>query len=319
MDKFLRHVNVYIYDGVNALDVAGISEAFDTVLINDEQAYKMRYVSLNGENVISSNGLKLAADNALHEVADADDLLLPGGLGVEDQLLQTELMEIIRNWQIDQPHRRLISVCSGALILAQAGVLNGRVATTHWGRRDEVTKNHPNVDWQIDKLFVVDDNIYSSAGVTAGVDLALHIIKQDCGAEAALYVAQMLVVSIRRSGGQTQYSDILQNQYSVQNSLENLLDHLVASPEKNWTLETMAAEVAMTNRTLSRKFVSQLKISPMSYVEKIRVKHAENLLSLGMSMQKTAQQSGFGNLQRMRRGFERQIGVTPAAYVEKFG
>ncbi|PCI87029.1 MAG: hypothetical protein COB24_07555 [Hyphomicrobiales bacterium] len=318
MDKIQRHVDVYIYDNVNALDVSGISEAFHTAVVNGQRAYKMRYVSLTGENVTSSCGLKLVADIALHEITDADDLLLPGGLGVNHQLQQKDLIEHIHNWQIGKPQRRLISICSGALLLAEAGVLNERLATTHWGRRDYVLKNYRKVNWQVDRIYVADGNIYSSAGVTAGVDLALAIIKQDCGAEIALDVARELVVSIHRSGGQTQYSDILRSQYLVQNSLGNLLDQLVASPQKNWTLEIMAAEVSMTSRTLSRKFNDQLKMSPMSYVEKIRVKHAENLLGLGVSTQRAAQQSGFGSLQRMRRGFERQIGITPAAYVEKF-
>ena len=318
MDKMQRQVNVYIYDNVNALDVSGISEAFHSAVIDGRHAYKMRYVSLNGQNVTSSCGLKLAADIALPEIANADDLLLPGGQGINHQLQQKDLIELINNWQTGRSQNRLISICSGALLLAEAGVLDGRVATTHWSRREYVQKYYRKVKWQIDKIYVADGNIYSSAGVTAGVDLALAIIKQDCGAEVALHVARELVVSIRRSGGQTQYSDILQSQYSVQNSLENLLDQLLACPAKNWTLEVMAAEVGMTSRTLSRKFNSQLKMSPISYVEKIRVKHAENLLGLGISMQKTAQQSGFGSLQRMRRGFERQIGITPAAYVEKF-
>lgn len=318
MDKIQRQIDVYIYDNVNALDVSGISEAFHAAVVDGQHAYKMRYVSSNGKNVTSSCGLKLAADIALHEISDADDLLLPGGNGVNDQLLQKDIIEHIKNWQVGKPQRRLISICSGSLLLAEAGVLNGRFATTHWLRGEYVMKNYREVNWQVDKIYVADGNIFSSAGVTTGVDLALHIIKQDCGAEVALHVARELVVSIRRSGGQTQYSDILQSQYLAQNSLGNLLDQLVASPEKNWTLETMAAEVGMTSRTLSRKFGRQLKMSPMSYVEKIRVKHAENLLGLGISIQTTAQQSGFGSLQRMRRGFERQIGITPAAYVEKF-
>ncbi|NRA86185.1 MAG: helix-turn-helix domain-containing protein [Rhizobiales bacterium] len=323
MQSTTRQIDLYIYDGVNILDVSGISEAFYAASTHDKTTYNLRYMSKDGSPIRAACGLKLCADIGLDDINlgginNGQDLVLLGGAGMNGQMHYTPLLEVIKNWQISGQDKRLISVCSGALILAASGVLDGHIATTHWSRADEAAQLYPNVKWQTDSIYTIEGHLFTSAGVTAGIDLALAIIAKDCGTSVALLVARELVVSLRRSGGQTQYSDILKAQYSTQNSLEALLELIVAQPDKDWTLDCMAEIAGMTSRTLSRKFRQQLDCSPVLYVEKIRVSHASNLLSFGRNMNKVAKQSGFGNLQRMQRSFERQIGISPTAYCKKF-
>lgn len=314
-----RFIDILMFDNVNMLDVIGPSHAFELARQKGQPAYKIRYISLNGDTIRASCGLRVAADGALTSASDANDLLVPGGEGVDALLNNKYLQNVLQDWALRTDGSRLISVCSGSLLLAAAGTLDGKSATSHWRRQEVALANYPSVNWNLDALYTQHGNIYTSAGVSAGIDLALAIIKEDCGAIAALDVAQEMVVYLKRHGGQSQFSDVLRAQFAMEEPLSLLLEKITNNPANDWNLESMAADVNMSSRTLSRKFNKDIGIAPVQFVERVRVKFACTLLSEATSMKRAARLSGFGDLQRMRRAFQRHLGVSVTDYVRGFG
>ncbi len=322
MDKINRQIDVLIYNGVNLLDVSGPVQAFTESCVNGQRAYKLRFVSLNNENrdhrIVSSCGLPLGVDCQLSLDSDASDLLIPGGAGVDQLLGNRQLKDIIANWRSTRKDARLLSVCSGALLLADAGVLDGSSATTHWSREADVRRRFPHVRWNLNRIMASTDNVYTSAGVTTGIDLALRIIRQDCGPQAALAVARELVVYLTRSGDQSQYTPIIEWQLHEDEPVARLVTQIVEQPAREWTLALMAETVDMTPRTLTRRFVAGFATSPVRFLEQLRVRLAGDLLSTGMPAARVATRAGFGDVQTLRRAFQRQLGTTLGEYVERF-
>ena len=224
-----RKVNVFLFDGVNLLDIAGPVQAFTSASLSAPSAYSLRYISSDGRPVRACCGLELVADEALDSQTDADDLLIPGGRGVDACLSDTALIAVIKNWLEERKNRRLISICSGALVLAASGVLDGCKATTHWSRATMARERFPRVDWQLDRIYVTGEQIFTSAGVTTGIDMALSIIRRDCGPETSLAVGRELVVQMQRSGGQEQFSASLAGQQAGDPALSRLVKLIVAS------------------------------------------------------------------------------------------
>ncbi len=317
--KMPRAIDILVFDEVNIVDVAGPAQAFDNARINGERAYVLRYLSPDGAAVRASCGLRLGVDGALADHAPDADLLVPGGGGVDRLLSDATVLAPLSAQAKARGAGRLISVCSGALLLAAAGVLDGRPATTHWSRAAMVRELFPGVQWELDRIFTNSGEVYSSAGVSTGIDLALFLIQLDCGNQEALAVAQELVVYMRRGGGQGQYSNVLQAQFSLEAPLVRLAERVATDPQKNWTLEALAAEANMSQRTLSRRFSDALGISPVQFVELTRLEAARALLSEGVPKKQVAAQSGFGDLQRMRRSFQRHLGVSASEYLGRFG
>lgn len=313
-----RKIDVLIFEGVNLLDVAGPVQAFEAALQHGQNAYAHRFISLDGGSVRASSGLRLHADAALADIAHGADLLVPGGNGVDDMLCHQPLLEAIRAKAAETSSSRLISICSGALILAAAGVLDDRPATTHWSREKD-TRDYVQVIWDLDRISVSQDNVFTSAGVTTGIDLALAIIRADCGNAVALDVARELVVQLRRTGGQSQYAIHLAGQFTRDDNLSRLIEAVVARPDKAWTLDDLVEEAGMNSRTLSRHFNRHLNTSPAQFVERVRVDHARGLLSDRLPLKTVAQNSGFGDTQRMRRAFQRHFGVGLSDYTRVFG
>lgn len=314
-----RAIDVFVFDNVNILDVAGPVQAFDDARKNGQKAYTLRYLTLDGKPARASCGLRLAADGALSAHQPGADLMVPGGAGVDPLLHDEEICSVLQAKAKEGSGPRLISICSGALFLANAGLLDGRTATTHWSRAQAVRTLYPQVNWSLDTIFTQDGDIHTSAGVSSGIDLALALIQQDCGGPAALEVARELVVYMRRGGGQSQYSNLLQAQYSLEAPLVRLADKIATEPDKSWTLEALASEANMSHRTLSRKFSTALGISPVQFVELTRLETARALLSEGMPKKQVAAKAGFGDLQRMRRSFQRHLGVSASQYLQRFG
>ncbi len=314
-----RKIDVLVFNDVNMVDVAGPVQAFDDARINGHRAYELRYLSPDGKPARASCGLTLMVDGATAEHDPKADLLVPGGRGVDPILHDERVLAPIRARGNPAGGARLISVCSGALLLAAAGVLDGRPASTHWSRGTMVREHYPQVLWDLDRIFTQTGHIYTSAGVSTGIDLALSIIQQDCGSPAALAVAQELVVYMRRGGGQSQYSNLLQAQFALETPLVRLAETVAENPAENWSLENLAAEANMSNRTLSRKFSNALGISPVQFVELTRLETARALLSEGVPKKQVAAKSGFGDLQRMRRSFQRHLGVSATEYLQRFG
>lgn len=330
-----RTIDVFVFNGMNLLDVAGPVQAFSNVYIMGEPAYTHRYLSLDGAPVTACCGLKIQAEGVLEVGVRGHDLLIPGGEGVDAYLDNSDLKSIISNWPQLSIDNRVISICSGALLLASSGLLDGKEATTHWARGGQAELKFPLVDWNLDKVFIDNERIFTSAGVTTGIDLALSIIGHDWGAKVALNVAQELVVYLKRNGGQSQFSSHLISQYRAQKldleistdrfqSVRNnpvliLTREITANPQENWTADSMAEFTKLNAKTLSRRFQSQLLMSPVDFVEQVRLDKARKLLTGDLVLKQVASQSGFGDVQRMRRAFKRNFGVTLQDYVKSFG
>ncbi len=313
-----RVIDVLLFDGVNILDVAGPVQAFDVATGRQgKKAYSHRFVSMDGQSVKASCGLTMGCDARLSAGARETDLIVPGG-DVAPSMRNPALLDIIRQRFDAGNNSRLISICSGALILAASGVLDGCEATSHWSRAQQVAVEFPTVRWNFDRIFTLSDRIYTSAGVSSGIDLALAMIGNDLGSLAARAVAQELVVYLRRTGGQSQFSELLQAQFTTDETLTQLIDRIVNEPGHPWQLEDLAAAAHMTPRTLSRKFHKAFGTPPVHYVEKIRVARARSLLDENVPLKTVAGLCGFGDVQRMRRGFKRQLGVGLADYVAHF-
>ncbi len=319
MDKLpqSRTIDVFVFDGVNLLDVAGPVQAFDTARFDGRKIYDHRYVSLDGGPVRASCGLVLGVDAQIANESRSDDLLIPGG-GVDKYLSNKNLLDVISQKASERSDGRLISICSGALLLAAAGVLTGKMATTHW-RREKIVSDYPDVMWDLDRISTESERIFTSAGVTTGIDLALAIIRKDCGNVVALDVARELVVQLRRTGGQSQYAMHLAGQFTPDDRLSQLIETVVARPDHPWSLDALAEKSGMNQRTLSRRFQQHLSLSPAQFVEKTRVDHARGLLNDNIPLQTVASKSGFGDLQRMRRAFQRRFGVNLGEYLSVFG
>ena len=312
-----RAIDVLIFDDVNLLDVAGPVQAFDSARHHGAPAYSHRYISLDGGPVRASNGLRLQADAALADIAAKADLLVPGGQGVNRVMHHAPLLAAIRNKAAGPATTRIVSICSGALILAEAGVLDGQTATTHWSREAD-TRSYDKVIWDLDRISATHRNIFTSAGVTTGIDLALAIIRSDCGKDVALDVARELVVQLRRTGGQSQYAMHLAGQFTDDDRLSRLIEAIVSRPDKTWSLDDLAQEAAMNSRTLSRHFKRHLDLPPAQFVERVRVDHARGLLNDRLPLKTVAAASGFGDIQRMRRAFQRHFGVGISDYARIF-
>lgn len=318
MDIKKRIIDVFLFDGVNLLDIAGPIQAFNEAKLNTISAYKLRFVAHEPSVITSSCGLQLTAPNPLVVDGDSDDLLIPGGDGIDRLLGNQSLQHLIAQWHLTRPNGRITSICSGALLLADAGILNSRTATTHWSRESQVHRLFPKVNWSLDQIFTRDTDIQTSAGVTTGIDLALSIIKEDCGTACALNVARELVVYLQRSGGQSQYAQILEWQFSAEQALAIVIDTLIEHPARNWSLDSMADLAGLTPRTLTRKFNANLKVSPMKFLELLRVRLSNDLLSAGMPIARVATRVGFTDTQTMRRAYKRQLGTTLGEYMGRF-
>lgn len=318
MDNNPRYIDVLLFDGLNVLEIAGPAQAFSTANTVDQQYYRVRYVSIDGEDVVASCGLRLGVSGAATGKGDAQDLIIPGGHGVDNAMLDPRFSHLISQWIDQQDNKRIIAVCSGALLLAQTGLLDGRIATTHWGRQTQACQQFPQVNWAVNQLYCVDGPLLSSAGVTSGIDLSLEIIRRDCGPEVALRVARQLVVYLKRDGGQAQFSDLLESQFAADSQLTKLINAIVAVPAKQWTLEAMSEVACMTPRTLTRRFVKVFGRSPHKYLERLRVKLAADALSSGAPISSALNVSGFGSFQQLQRAFKRQLDTTVGAYQNRF-
>ena len=293
-----REIDILLFDGVNLLDVSGPVQAFEAANLAGSPRYRTRFVAAGGRAVRACCGLQLVPDCGFAADGIGNDLLIPGGAGVDRLLGDTALLDLIRQYAAGPG--RMISVCSGAMILAEAGVRDGLPATTHWSRQEQV-RNYPEVAWDLDRISVSQGKVFTSAGVTTGIDLALAII-----------------VQLRRTGGQSQYAFHLAGQFTGDGTLAQLIERVVARPGLDWTLETMADVAGMNTRTLTRRFKRDLDETPAQFVEKVRVDHARGLLREDMPLKRIATESGFGDLQRMRRAFRRRFGVQVGEYRAMF-
>lgn len=327
-----RRIACLIYPEVMSLDVTGPLQVFASANVERRRqglpaAYALLVLGEAAAPVATSAGLRICADAAWSatDPASLDTLLVPGGLGVDAQCANPALLAWLR--QAEARTRRLGSVCSGALLLAAAGVLDGRSATTHWADVDALRDGYPAVQVQGDRLHTYDpsrrdgdDHVFTSAGVTAGIDLALALVEADLGRPLALAVARRLVMFLKRPGGQAQFSAWLTPEPVRAPRLAALLEWIPAHLGADLSLEALAEQACMSPRTLSRVFINELGVAPGRYVERVRVEAARALLQDAQaSIGTVARLCGFGHPENLRRSFHKHLAVSPQEYAERFG
>ncbi|MEU6673380.1 GlxA family transcriptional regulator [Streptomyces sp. NPDC046925] len=313
-----RTVLVVLFDGVQSLDVTGPVEVFAGAAAcrgGDEPAYRIRTASLDGAPVRTSSGLTLVPDSSLADAPVPHTLLAPGGLGTREA--DPRLIAWLRE---NAPHaRRLVSVCTGAILLAEAGLLDGRRATTHWAFCGKLARDHPAVEVDPDPIFVRDGHVATSAGVTAGIDLALALVEEDLSRDEALTVARHLVVFLRRPGNQAQFSAQLAAQTARREPLREVQQWITEHPDDDLCVESLAARARLSPRHFARAFQTETGMTPGKYVERVRVEHARRLLEdTSDGVEEISRACGYGTPEAMRRAFVKILGTAPAEYRRRF-
>jgi transcriptional regulator GlxA family with amidase domain len=314
-----RSVVMLVYPGVMTMDVVGPLEAFATANGESHQPlYRLAIASMGGTPVETSLGIRLFPSVAASRIAGPiDTLLVSGGLGQVEARTNPALLK----WLGAQGHkaRRCGSICTGAFVLAGAGLLDGKRATTHWALADELRRHYPKVTVDIDRIFVRDDNIYTSAGVTAGIDLALALIEEDHGRQLALRVARALVVYLQREGGQAQFSSRLQAQFTDSGPIRRAQAWAMDNLAADLSGPALARQAGMSERTFRRAFLAETGETPREFVENARVEAARQLLNEGkLPLQTVAGRCGLETMDTLRRAFVRRFGITPQQYRERF-
>ncbi|MBP2335607.1 transcriptional regulator GlxA family with amidase domain [Saccharothrix coeruleofusca] len=314
-----RSVLVVLFDGVQPLDVAGPLDVFSVAarFAGTEEAppYVVRTASLGGGAVRSAGGLRLVPDFDLTGVEDPDLLLVPGGPGVEhaDAGLVTWLRERAPGL------KRVVSVCTGAFLLAEAGLLDGRRATTHWEACAYLAGMYPRVRVDSTPIFVRDGPIATSAGVTAGVDLAIALVEEDFGRAVAHEIARLLVVFMRRPGNQAQFSVQLSAQVARSDPLREVQDWAAANPAADLSVPAMAQRAGLSTRQFARAFTEQVGVTPGRYVDLLRLEAAQRMLTdTRDGVIRIARRCGYGTPEAMRRAFLRELDISPTEYRRVF-
>jgi transcriptional regulator GlxA family with amidase domain len=315
----VRTVLIVLFDGVQSLDVTGPLEVFAHAVDHQGNgAYQVSTAALGGHRVRTSSGLTLTPDHDLSQLADAKPpglLLVPGGAGARRQ--DPELVA----WLCRHAPQaaRVASVCTGAYLLAAAGLLDGKRATTHWSFCGNLAQRYPNVTVDPDPIFIKDGRLATSAGVTAGIDLALALVEDDLGRDAALGIARSLVVFLRRPGNQSQFSTQLSAQLAASSPLRDVQQWIAEHPAADLSVETLAAKASLSPRHFARAFAAEVGVPPGKYVEKTRLEAARrHLEDTAEGVEQTARACGYRTTEAMRRAFITALGVSPAEYRRRF-
>ena len=309
---------------VDSLDVTGPAEVFafaNKLHAGNAEPYLLELVGAGADlHLESSTGIALVAHKTLQQESDGnsaiDTLIVTSGWKAHDQLDKTATDWIrARSENI----RRVCSICVGAFALAEAGLLNGRRATNHWRMARSLAERYPLVRVDPNPIWVKDGNVYTSAGISAGIDLALALVSEDLGDEVAMEVAKNLVLFLRRPGGQAQFSVALQSQHVPGSNLDGLCLWINEHLSSELTVEILADKLSTSVRTLIRLFQRELQTTPAKYVENVRIEAACRSIELGVrSMEEVARRTGYQSVDVLRKAFIRRIGVSPKEYARRF-
>jgi transcriptional regulator GlxA family with amidase domain len=310
-----RVVVIVVFDGLKLLDAAGPAEVFAEA--NRFGAnYSLEIASVDGGDVATSIGTRFAVTRSIASIESADTVVVAGGDNLVGRPIDPALVEALKT--VPPKTRRLASVCTGAFILAQAGLLDGRRATTHWRHTGRLARAFPGVAVEPDAIFVRDGDVFTSAGVSSGIDLALALVELDYGPELVREVARALVVYLKRAGGQSQFSVMVEAEPPPYSPLRVATDAIAADPGADHSVTKLAERASLSTRQLTRLFQSQLGMTPARYVELVRVDFARAALDAGRTVTETARMAGFGSTETLRRVFLEHLGITPKAYRDRF-
>lgn len=312
----VHRVAVFVFDGVTLLDVSGPADVFYHADPEGDY-YAVDLLSPNGGTVRTASGVMLADTLPVSAARSYDTVLVAGGRRLVQPRFDPDFLSSVQALTADA--RRVASVCTGAFVLAGLGYLDDRRVTTHWRHTRLLAKWYPRITVEPDVLHVQDGKFFTSAGVTAGIDLALALVEQDLGADTAREVARELVMFMQRPGGQSQFSSALTGPMDSNDPLRSLMDTVVADPARTYSVSAMAAQLDVSTRHLSRLFQASVGVSPAQWLEKVRVDAARGLIIEGYPITQVAVRCGFGTDETLRHAFARQLGTTPTAFRQRFG
>src|SRR5262245_7997256 len=315
-----RRVAILAFPGVQPLDVIGPAEVFAGAdAISGGGAYSVEVVAQQPDPI----AVRGAGYSLLPKLTTAkcrgpiDTLVVAGGVGVRSAQDNLKLIRWIRS--AARRSRRVTSVCSGSFLLARAGLLEGKTVTTHWASTEELTRRHPELQVDPNPIFVRDGDVWTSAGVTSGMDLSLALVEEDLGREIAVEIARWLVLFLQRPGGQAQFSAHLSAQLAERRPLRELQSWIADNLDSDLRVEALAERAAMSPRNFARFFRREIGMTPAAYVEELRVERARQLLEeSGEPVESISVRCGFGTPETMRRAFARRVGVAPADYRARF-
>lgn len=318
----MRSVAIACFAGMQPLDLVGPYE----VLVGANRAsehlgggsvYEIELVAASPGPIAGESGLAIVAADPLQSDRHYDTILVPGGRGSRPPTGRFDGADPLVAWLADQGPRarRVAAVCTGTFLVAAAGLCEGRRVTTHWANAAELAAAHPECRVDPDPIYVRDGDLWTSAGVTAGIDLALALVEDDCGSSVAQLVARHLVVYLRRPGGQSQFASAVWAEPTELAPIRAACDLIHRRPDRDLSVDALAAHVGLSARHITRLFRAELGESPGRYVERVRVEAARTILEReSVGLDQVAQRCGFGTAETLRRAFHRRLGLSPASY-----
>jgi len=313
----MRTVLIVLFDGVQSLDVTGPVEVFAHANAEKPHTYQITTASLGGHAITTTSNLRLTPDADLRDLTGQQPslLLVPGGAGA-----RRRDPELVAWLKANAPKaQQCASVCTGAFLLAEAGLLDGRTVTTHWEHCDQLAAEYPRITVDNDPIFIKTADLATSAGITAGIDLALALVEDDLGRDTALKVARALVVFLRRPGSQAQFSAQLSAQVANRAPLRDVQHWIAEHPGADLSVEALAGRASLSPRQFARAFAAEVGVPPGRYVDRARFEAARRRLEdTAEGVEETARACGYGTPEAMRRAFVRALGVSPAEYRRRF-
>lgn len=323
----VRAIGIFAYPGAEVLDIVGPMEVFTFAnlalqaeeLITDP-VYQIEIIAKKlNEPIPTLSGLQIVPTRSYEKLENQnfDTLIIPGGIN-PDIAANDDLVECVVS---QSPKvRRLVSVCTGAFILAKGGLLEGKRVTTHWGFSKKMKEKYPYVNLEPDRIYIKDGKVWSSGGITSGIDLALALLEEDWGHKLAVAVAQYLVVFLKRPGGQSQYSAYLASEATNRRDIRELQAWIMEHPNADLRVEALAERLATSPRNFARIFLQETGVTPAKYVEMVRIDMVRHyLLESDVNINEAAQRAGFKDIETMRRTFLRHVGINPSEYRSRFG
>lgn len=320
-----RHITMLAVTNSVILDICAPLDVFSFVNLwlqmsglSADPVYSLSIVAHESGPVSTTSGIKIVADRGLDDAHDdVDTLLIAGGIGAE---YDTPDPQVIAYLQRMAPKvRRMASICTGAFLLAESGLLNGRKATTHWMFCERFARKYPQIQLDADRIYVRDGHIYTSGGVTSGIDLALALVEEDWGHKTALMVARAIVVFMSRPGGQSQFSALMLNEAKSRKDFRDLQAWITVNLQSDLSVEALSARMAMSPRNFCRVFTEETGTTPAKFVEIVRLEAARNKLErTAEAVDMIATRCGFGNAEHMRRTFQRHLKISPQDYRQRF-
>ena len=318
-----KRVGILGFEGVVAIDLAGPAQVFDGAQISDEKGnqqpgYEVLTIGLSNRPFATDTGMVIKPGKTVKNAPSLDTLIIPGGkVLARDPRLAGAVAKFVL--ERAGKTRRIASICTGAFGLAETGLLSGHNVTTHWRFARELADRFPDLRVQDDTIFIKAGSLYTSAGATAGIDLSLHLVEEDYGSAVALSVARDLVVYLKRSGGQQQYSEPLQFQTQSIDRFAELPTWMIGHLNENLSVEALAARACLCARHFGRRFKMVFGHSPADFVEKLRIDEARHRLSNGVdNIENIAASVGFKSADAFRRAFERRLGIKPKEFRQRF-